>query len=109
VPLRPSLDDDVSRLVVADFNGDGRADVVSSRNTLGLWIWRISRSDLTGWTGWTNIHVARVPLYEAPGVGRFDDLPGADALTWGRSNSLALDIVSTAKGNAVRWSGQEMR
>ena len=107
VPLRPSLDDNVSRLVVADFDGDGRADVVSSRSAaFGFWIWRISRSGLTGWT---NIHLGRVPLHEAPAVGRFDHLPGADALTWGRSNSLALDIVSSATGAAVRWSGQEMR
>lgn len=108
MPLRSSLDDDVSRLVVADFDGDGRADVVSSqRAAIGsLWIWRISRGGLTGWT---NIHVDTIPIHAAVGVGRFDEVAGADALTWGHSNRLALDIVKSATGAAIRWSTQEMR
>ena len=69
-------------------------------------IWRISRSGLTGWT---TTHVADSPLHTAPGVGRFNDAPGADALTWGDGNPRALDIVSSATGKAVRWSEQEMK
>ena len=107
VPLRPSLEDDISRLVVADFDGDGRADVIDSQSAgFGFWIWRISRSGLTGWS---TTHLAEGPVHTAPGVGRFDEEPGADALTWGRGNPLALDIVSSATGKAKRWSEQEMK
>ena len=107
-PLRTSLENNVSRLVIADFDGDGRADVASSQRVgVGqIWAWRMSSS---GIGDWTNVHVDVVPIYRAPGVGRFDHVPGADALIWGRSKSLALFIVSSATGEAVRWSRQEMR
>ena len=108
IPLRSSLEDNISRLVVADFNGDGFADVVRSTRVgiAAIWIWQASWG---GTGGWNNIHLGQVALYQAPGVGRFDLVAGADALTWGRGNPRALDIVSSATGDAVRWSGQEMK
>lgn len=109
VPIRPSLENNVSRLVVRDFDGDGRADVAGSRNIAisQLWIWRISRG---GVTGWTNTHVGRVPIHEGPAIGRFDETAGTDVLVWGDpSKWRALFIVSSATGNDVRWSWGEMK
>jgi hypothetical protein len=105
-PLRPALTDSVTGLVVADFDGDGRADVGSSRQAVFVWVWRVSRS---GTSGWTPVHIDFVPLAGTVGIGRFDDLAGADAITWGHNNSLAFDIVSSAQGAFQRWSTQEMR
>ena len=109
IPLRPSLEDNVSRLVVRDFDGDGRADVAGSQRVgiAQIWIWRISRS---GVTGWTDTHVGRVPVHDAPAIGRFDETPGADPLVWGSSaKRRALFIVSSATGDDVRWSWGEMK
>jgi len=109
IPIRPSLENNVSRLVVRDFDGDGRADVAGSQRAgiAQIWIWRISRG---GVSGWTNTHLGRVPVYEAPAIGRFDETPGTDVLVWGDSaKRRALFIVSSAAGDDVRWSWGEMK
>jgi hypothetical protein len=43
------------------------------------------------------------------GVGRFDDVAGADAVFWGHDNERAVDLVSPLVEGFRRWSTQEMR
>ena len=107
MPLRRSLEDNVSRLVVGDFDGDGRADVVNSQNTgLDIWIWRISQSGLTGWTTITLPTVRSTRLQESAVLTTPRERTRS---TWGLGNPRALDIVSSAIGKAKRWSEQEMK
>ena len=104
-PLRPALTASVQGLVVADFDGDGRADVAQSTRDLIGFRWRISRG---GTLGWTDVRTTR-SLAGALGVGRFDDDDGADAIFWGQGNERAFDIASSLVYGIHRWSTQEMR
>jgi hypothetical protein len=114
-PLRAKLTNSVAGLTVADFNGDGRADVgASSRLITGSHIWRVSWG---GVSNWATLRAAGPPLSSAPAIGRFDGAPGADVLTWAPGGSAisgilgfnAFDIASGGAGAFQRHSRQDMR
>ncbi|MBV8809875.1 MAG: VCBS repeat-containing protein [Acidobacteriaceae bacterium] len=110
--LPVSLTNTVSGLVVADFDGDGNADIATSSQTLksgiALWNWLFSHDAAAGWTV---LSAASVPLTSAAAIGSFDSSPGADVLIWGDSSS--PDTLSMASGGnpstMKRWSIEEMR
>lgn len=79
--LRSKLTDNVAGVFVADFNGDGRADVATSVSPpfLSGYIWRVSYS---GTGNWTNLRTAGIPLSSTVAIGRFDGNASADVLTW---------------------------
>ena len=103
--LNSRLTDSVAGLVVADFDGDGHADIAMStsprRGVPGMW-W-------VSWGGaseWRPLHVSNTPLTAAAAVGSFDESAGADVLLWSDN---FLEIVSNGFGNAHRQSNQDMR
>jgi FG-GAP-like repeat len=103
-PLRPKLSDSVTNLTVADFNGDGRADVATSTGSvLTGWIWKVSYS---GAGNWTSLRASGAPLASAAAIGRFNSGEGADVLLW---HDNYLDIAPSGAGNSSRYSRQDMR
>jgi hypothetical protein len=103
-PLREKLTDSVAYLLVADFDGDQRADVATStRTSFGGFEWKVSDN---GAGGWTPLLTASVPLTSAPAIGRFDGDLSADVLLW---HTNYLDITAGGKGSAVRHSREDMR
>ena len=103
-PLRPKLTNSVEGLTVADFNGDGRADVgASGRWIIGGYIWKVSFS---GTDNWVTLRTSSVALASAAAVGRFDGDTSADVLLW---NDNHLDRVAGGAGTALRHSREDMR
>ena len=77
--LRPALADTVDGLVVADFNGDGFADV--AMNCDGPACWRISYGGFQDWTYLSEQNSGLLgPQFVA--VGHFLGHAAADVLTW---------------------------
>jgi hypothetical protein len=101
-PLRPKLTDNMNGLFVADFDGNGRADiarfVIRSINSIQ---WQVSR-DGTG--DWTPLSSMSPSAFAA--IGRFDDQAGADILVW---QGNVLYALSAGTGNPSRPSRQTMR
>jgi hypothetical protein len=100
-PLRAKLTDSAAGLTVADFDGDGRADVARIRiirapKTHSA-VAEISRG---GTDDWTRLR------YPSMLVGRFDDSPGADVLLFAGNH---FAISSGGLGVAVSHSRQDMR
>jgi hypothetical protein len=102
-PLRRKLTDSVANLVVADFDGDGRADVATSRPFLASFDWIVSDN---GAGGWTMLRTEGVPLSSAAAIGRFDGDASADVLLW---HTNYLDITRGGGGTRVRHSRNDMR
>jgi hypothetical protein len=111
-PLRAKLTNSVEGLTVADFNGDGRADVgASSRWITGGYIWRVSFS---GTDNRATLRTNSPSLSSVPAIGNFDGAPGADVLIWALGGNAffdfnALDIVSGGAGPSQQHSRQDMR
>lgn len=78
--LRPALTNSVNGLVVADFNGDGIADVATTDSSSPRCssCWLISYSGTGDWTTYSEF----VPLYAAVGIGHFLGNRGVDVLLW---------------------------
>ena len=102
-PLRAKLTDSVAGLIVADFNGDRRADVATSSGLLNIFVWKVSYS---GTDDWTTLRTASRPLASVAAVGRFDGNASADVLLW---HSDYLDIATRGAGNSNRHSREDMR
>jgi hypothetical protein len=103
-PLREKLTDSVAGLVVADFDGDRRADVATStRLSSTAFDWKVSDN---GAGGWTTLRIATVPLFSAAAVGRFDGDASADVLLW---HNNFLEITAGGAGTRVRHSRDDMR
>ena len=113
-PLGPTDSGTTADLVVADFDGNGRADVASSRWKTTCDItshcettcdWEVSYNGTDSWT------LLRSKAYQAVtaavGVGRFDNSPGSDLLLW--HSETYLGISSGGKGTPVLHSEHEMR
>ncbi len=114
--LRSPLSDNINELTVADFNGDGIADVATSIFTLASdgsplpvvnWDWKVS---FGGVGDWTFLHRDSVPLAAAAGIGRFAGNAESDVLLWGwEDNDKLLAILLGGSGAKQRQSRQEMR
>jgi hypothetical protein len=104
--LGPARTDNITEIVVADFNGDGRADVGRYDRT----IWGVFGSDSwkVSWGGTSDFDklIETEQLLTTLPIGRFDDVPGADVLLW--RDGLWLSIASGGH-NVHPWSWQSMR
>lgn len=119
-PLPVSLTNAVNGLVVADFNGDGFADVATSTPIFGSingipaligWNWMIWYNGTGTWTSqscstFLSTNPLCVSLSSVVGIGNFDGNPGADILLWNGSN---VWIASGGFGVPQRLSRQDMR
>jgi hypothetical protein len=103
--LNGKLTDSVAGLVVADFNGDGYADVAMSTapRRLRPGMWWVSWG---GTSDWQPLNASNTPLTAVAAVGSFDDTPGVDVLLWSDN---FLEIMSSGSGSAQRQSNQDMR
>ena len=126
VPLPVSLTNKIDGLIVADFDGNGRADVVTFDNPLVTgWRWAVSKDAAAGW-----IYHEITPTTEGPepcpfsigifslpspasslfvGVGRFSGNQSDDILMWGSNFGNNFCIVAGGTGAAERRSRQDMR
>jgi hypothetical protein len=95
-PLRPALTNSMAGLIIADFNGNGRADIATAYGG------KVSYDGRGAW----------IDLPAPPGtfaaVGRFDMKPGADIVFYGLGVNF-LDIQSSGNGAPARQSRQDMR
>jgi hypothetical protein len=130
--LRPALTDTVDSLVVADFDGDGRADVATmSAPDLNIvtqdpllvdltgWNWAFSYDGVQDWQSHQITPTGQCSLsgFSAPqlnvgflvGVGRFGGNRASDLLLWGTDGNNNLCIVPGGTGPAKRQSRQDMR
>jgi FG-GAP-like repeat len=119
IPLPISLTDDLTNLFVADFDGDGNADIAvaskpnASGGQLTRWPWQFSHSGAEAFT--TNIvsPTASCPdLADAPadrllaGIGRFGGNRSSDLLIWGGNK---ICIIPAGIDEAQLQSRQLMR
>jgi hypothetical protein len=102
-PLRSALTSTVDGLVVADFDGNGLADVATSLALLGNFVWVISKD---GKGAFEALRTSNVALHQAVGVGRFDSTAGAEVLQWSDDH---LDLSRSGSATPVRQSRQDMR
>jgi hypothetical protein len=124
--LQQALTDSVDGLFVADFNGDGFADVAmasSSNASNDTWTWGFSYYGFQPWqyhtiTPGTNATIEQCSFLNPdasgnPGVlaaiGRFSGTTSSDILLWGDANTNNLCIVPGGIGTALRQSRQDMR
>lgn len=99
-PLGSALTSSLAGLVVADFDGDGFADV--GRNTASGW--QYSSAGRTAFA-WLRIG-SSLPSLAALPIGRFNAGPTADVLLWsGRHFAIAPD----GRNPVSIWSRQSMR
>jgi hypothetical protein len=114
--LRPALSSNVNGLVVADFNGDGVADVAA--NCDHPTCWRISYRGFEDWREFSQPYGLVGP--EFAGVGHFLGHIEADVLSWNVSNQFwmcdmhvgqetQLCLSVGAITSAQRYSTQDMR
>jgi VCBS repeat protein len=114
--LRPKLTDTVNGLVVADFNGDGFADVAGNCDEPACW--RISYGGFQDWYSVTQPYGLVGP--ELAGIGHFRGDAPADVLSWNLKNdyymcdptfgqNTQLCIQTAGITPAQHYSTQDMR
>jgi hypothetical protein len=105
-PLRAKLTDDVSSLVVADFNGDGRDDIGRAfpESDPGLFKWRFSHGGVGDW-----IFVRNEAVGLHAGVGHFRGDPLADVLVWEPSPGNKLRAFFFGSTAVENYSVDSMR
>jgi hypothetical protein len=114
--LRPALTSNVNGLVVADFNGDGVADVAA--NCDHATCWRISYHGFEDWREFSQPYGLVGP--EFAGVGRFLGHIEADVLSWNVRNEFRMCDMNIGQDTqfclsvggitpAQRYSTQDMR
>jgi len=123
-PLPVSLTNSVDNLIVADFDGDGRADVARASfllngATVNHGTLSFSHGGTTGWTTHTITPTSSCSMtYSAgqlsgaglvAGIAKVDGTGGADLLLWGAKDSNNFCLVSNGTGAASRHSSQDMR
>ncbi len=95
-PLREALTKTMAGLIIADFNGNGRADIATAYG---------KSVSYDGRGNWTDLP-ARPGTFAA--IGRFDANPGSDILFYW-TNDNHLGIQSSGVGAPQRYSTQHMR
>ncbi|HEX4422513.1 MAG TPA: VCBS repeat-containing protein, partial [Kofleriaceae bacterium] len=105
--LPVSLTTTVNGLVVADFDGDGLADIATSDGN----DWRLSSNGAGGWSHRSvqtsaKCDVQDRALTSALAVGRFSGVQAVDVLLW---NQRDLCRVAAGSTEAQRWSRQDMK
>ena len=105
--LNLNLTNDVQGLVVADFDGNKKADIAridtaSVNNQRVSLQWQVSRDGVGPWTPLLSIPVT----YPLAVIGHFDDVRGSDILFW---EGNALFIASSGTAALQRQSRQDMR
>ena len=116
-PLRQKLTDTAHNLIVADFNGDGFADVATDCPKPGCW-----RISYRGVQDWTSVSQPVSLSEDLAGVGRFNATTPTDILTWndlnhfglakcdpshGQNTQLCISLAGT--GPSSHYSPQDMR
>lgn len=111
-PLRPRLTDSAANLIVADFNGDGFADVATDCTNSGCW-----RISYRGFENWFNASQPVSLSGDFAGVGHFRAAAPADILTWndsgkcdqshGQNTQLCISVAGFEP--ATHYSTQDMR
>ena len=92
--LRPKLTDTADGLVVADFNGDGSADVAANCDEGGCW--RISYG---GFQQWSYVHqVFGIVGTQVAGYGHFTGHASTDYLAWNLNVSNSIYETAGACG-----------
>jgi hypothetical protein len=106
IPLPESLTSTVNGVVIADFDGDGRADVAASSLVPVLgWEWMFSNAGESPWTFRTSpSQWWSIPLSSAIAIGSFDTGHGADVLLWG--STLGSDHISIVSGGSLKGSAE---
>jgi len=102
-PLGPQFFNTVDGLIVADFDGNGRADIATSSCSIRGCEWKVSYD---GKSDWATLRSADRSLSEAAAIGRFDGKRAADVLLW---HNDYLDIATGGAGAPQRHSRQDMR
>jgi hypothetical protein len=122
--LRKKLSDDAHLLVVADFDGDGVADVATDCGDPGCW--QISYG---GQAGWKKVSQPVTLRGDLAGIGHFLGGKSTDVLTWNTSTTTGfgffpqrsakcdpshgqdtqLCISAAASARAIHYSPQDMR
>lgn len=97
-PLRTALTSTVDGLFVADFDGDGFADVMRQSGSA----WQYAAR---GWGGFVTLRSTSASLAGLP-IGRFDGDAKADVLEWSDRH---FSLASGARDPASIWSTQDMR
>ena len=90
-----NLTNTIKGLVIADFDGDGKADIAGLVSN----VWKMSKDGTDDWTTVPGLS----SLSKAIAVGRFDDQGGSDVLTWnGELFELSSFFVSALKEESAR-------
>lgn len=120
-PLPKSLTSTMNGVVVADFDGDGRADIATSTpvsatingTTVVFWTWRFSSAGATDWTYRypESGEVWPVAISLAAAIGNFNGNPGADVLLWGDDEHVYIVPGGSLAGSATlsMYSRQDLR
>ena len=92
-PLRAAMTNTMAGMIIADFNGNGRADVATYDGKVSY----------DGRGDWTHLRTDA----GVAAIGRFDTTPGVDFLFWLQGNYFG--IQSSGSAAPIRHSRQDMR